>query len=620
MLISLLMFPTAQEEDLLFSNSYVYIKDKNTYKKTEKLCIFSKKEMEDKNFQGLVQSKKYQNAMKILCFKNNKFIITKFFCVRCLRVRSCDGGNLCRHYQGNCFSETPHSTKENIYMILLFCINHYVPLSALCSNDGKEVFPNFPSYPTVLSMINDIKLKVQQNIKEEIANTKKVTIECDGWSHPRGVRMLGVVLRYSLGNSVIETPVELIETPDYTLGSEEMSQMIKQTMKKLQIERKKWLSVASDGAKDMEKISILLDIEWDRCIIHLLHLMIKDFWNKAVERLQKVHAIATIMHSNSNWNEYMFHHGHEYENLGKKRNFTIGSDTRWATHLIEIKELARFEKPILNFQKIKWENKHILKRYVPNPDKEILESDFVMISEIVPLFETITENFKILESKEIYLSKMLITICFIQDEIYNFTIKHNDGCWHDNCCSLIDSINSEIFYNDNIFTKNLKASVILDPNITEIPTQINCQLDDILNYIRNKIGQKTSSTNSPIIQNQTQELDPVEKKYCKPKEINYDDEVKHWFEKVRPFERRCDNPFHYWNEHTGHKHLKKFAKSLFVHAGSSVACERFFSLCANMADDKRSSMTMEHFSALCIVKANIERARNICLNEYCDMN
>ena len=115
-------------------------------------------------------------------------------------------------------------------------------------------------------------------------------------------------------------------------------------------------------------------------------------------------------------------------------------------------------------------------------------------------------------------------------------------------------------------------------------------------------------------------MDPVEKKYCKPKEINYDDEVKHWFEKVRPFERRCDNPFHYWNEHTGHKHLKKFAKSLFVHAGSSVACERFFSLCANMADDKRSSMTMEHFSALCIVKANIERARNICLNEYCDMN
>ena len=69
-----------------------------------------------------------------------------------------------------------------------------------------------------------------------------VTIECDSWTHPKGIRYLGIVLRYPLGDNIVEWPVELIETPDFTLGANEMKNMIENTMKILQIERKKWLS------------------------------------------------------------------------------------------------------------------------------------------------------------------------------------------------------------------------------------------------------------------------------------------------------------------------------------------------------------------------------------------
>lgn len=128
-------------------------------------------------------------------------------------------------------------------------------------------------------------------------------------------------------------------------------------MKILQIERKKWLSLSSDGASDMSKLSSVMKLEWDRCILHLLHLIIEKFWGCAKERLQKVHAIATVLHSKTNWNEFILHHANEYPELGKKRNFTIGTDTRLVTHLEECKQLLKFKKPIIEYQKIKWGKK-----------------------------------------------------------------------------------------------------------------------------------------------------------------------------------------------------------------------------------------------------------------------
>ena len=86
----------------------------------------------------------------------------------------------------------------------------------------------------------------------------------------------------------------------------------------------------------------------------------------------------------------MLHHGKEYPKLGKKRNFTIGCDTRWATHLDECKQLIEFREPILDYQKLKWQQKHKIMKYKPDPNKNILISDFEMISEILPLYESIS--------------------------------------------------------------------------------------------------------------------------------------------------------------------------------------------------------------------------------------
>lgn len=152
-------------------------------------------------------------------------------------------------------------------------------------------------------------------------------------------------------------------------------------------------------------------------------------------------------------------------------------------------------------------------------------------------------------------------------------------------------------------------------NVCVIPTQVLSQLQDIFNYIKENINRSDGTPFSPPIKEvDNSKKDPVELKYCQYQNTNYDDELKDWYENVRPYTKQCKNPYSYWKEHQGHKRLRKFAKKLFVHAGSSVACERFFSLCANIADDKRTSMTPENFSALSIVKANIDRARKILFN------
>ena len=62
---------------------------------------------------------------------------------------------------------------------------------------------------------------------------KKVSIECDGWTHPRGIRFIGIVLRYPLNDLIVEVPVDLLETPDFTLGSNQMKSLIEKTMEKL---------------------------------------------------------------------------------------------------------------------------------------------------------------------------------------------------------------------------------------------------------------------------------------------------------------------------------------------------------------------------------------------------
>lgn len=246
------MFPLVQEDDELYINVDVYIKEKNQFVKTDKKCMCPKNEAGNSGFMGLVQSKKHYQAMKILIFKNNKFSHQKFLCLRCLRIRSSEGGNLSRHFNDICIQSAPHLTKNNIYSILLFSINHYVPLTSFSDFDGKEAFANFPSYPKIVTMIADLKIEIQKDIQKEIQKTKKVTIVCDCWSHPRGIRFLGIVLRYLYDDSIIEVPVELIETPDFTLGSGEMSLMIERQMERLQIERHKWLSLASDGALEIE--------------------------------------------------------------------------------------------------------------------------------------------------------------------------------------------------------------------------------------------------------------------------------------------------------------------------------------------------------------------------------
>lgn len=47
-----------------------------------------------------------------------------------------------------------------------------------------------------ISIIVELKNKIQNVIKNEINEAKKVSIECDIWIHPKGIRYFGIVLRF----------------------------------------------------------------------------------------------------------------------------------------------------------------------------------------------------------------------------------------------------------------------------------------------------------------------------------------------------------------------------------------------------------------------------------------
>lgn len=190
-------------------------------------------------------------------------------------------------------------------------------------------------------------------------------------------------------------------------------------------------------------------------------------------------------------------------------------------------------------------------KFKPDPNRHILITDFEMISEVIPLFEKITNSFKLLESKELYLSKITITICYIQDEIYEFVRKCPTGSWHDNCIGLIQSFNNEIFHNKSVSTKKLLAAVVLDTTVTKIPTQITDKLDEIMDYIRSNINSIDGETFSPPIPKvKEKEKDPVEEKFCSQVQSTYDDdELRHWFKNSRPYEIGFTNPYQYWRQH-----------------------------------------------------------------------
>lgn len=173
----------------------------------------------------------------------------------------------------------------------------------------------------------------------------------------------------------------------------------------------------------------------------------------------------------------------------------------------------------------------------------------------------------------------------------------------------------KIFIIKVLSQKNLLTAVVHDPTVIKIPTQITDQLDEIMDYIRNNIKSIDGDTfSSPIPK--IKEKDPVENKLCSQIQLTYDDdELGHWYKNSRPYEIGFTNPYQYWRQHFNQKNLRNFAIKLFVHAGSSVACERFFLLCLNMADDKHSSMNPDHFSVLCVVKANIEKAKKIVFED-----
>lgn len=224
------------------------------------------------------------------------------------------------------------------------------PLSSFDTPEGKETFPNFPCYQSILNMLEKLANSIRLEISKLISKADKVVIQVDSWSHPSHGRYLCVVLRFGVNGEIFEYPVHLEQPPHHTLGSEEMKNIIQKTLVNFNIPQRKLLSLSSDGASDMETLAELLALEWDRCLLHLLNLRFKNFWDNAIERVDHVHRLLSRLKSRSIWKEFVREHRSEYKELGGKMSITIGSDTRWCTRIDEVNRVCHFQQIIVDFQ------------------------------------------------------------------------------------------------------------------------------------------------------------------------------------------------------------------------------------------------------------------------------
>lgn len=612
------MFPLTNRDNDLYTNVDVLVYSNGQFVPTGDRCMILRSITRENGFRGVVHNAKYPDAMDIVLEIENddhttSYIIDRFFCIKCFKLRSRKGGNQARHYSTFCRNMDPFTQYSDVTFPLFFLLSHGFPMSRFDLADARLAFPFYPCYDSIMKIFENLKDRILQYIKHDLINADNIVLEADGWSHPSKSRLLGVVIKYIKEKELYQCPVALVPTPLNQelpkMDSDSMLKIIQGVIGYFETDVSKLLSLCSDSAADMIALCRKLGIDWDRCLLHLLQLQFKIFWDSTAERIDDIIRIVSNLQRCKVWIEYIAQNRDKYPEIGRCQNIKIGCPTRWGSYIDELSSLVTFKKTILAYQAAVFKSKHKNKEFVPDPANHLLESDFLLINDVLPLMQRVRKIIAHLEGSETPYARFYLAFEYIYNDLLNFMDDHIDTVWYQPALVFAQVIHNEVIESTEKYIMNAKAAVVLDGTVTSIPMHLLEQIESVKDYIRNQMNTDviTVSESQPVPS--VEENDILGKRYCMPARAHYSDELGDWIENHRVLV--TTHAITYWQNNTSHPAVRDYALKLFLHSGTSVACERFFSICRYISSDNQQSMTLDHFTTIAIILGNKELAKKI---------
>ncbi|XP_030752727.1 zinc finger BED domain-containing protein 4-like isoform X2 [Sitophilus oryzae] len=473
-----------------------------------------------------------------------------------------------------------------------------------------------PSRRTVTQMIDDKYDIVSLQFKEKLVDVESICLTTDIWTDPHNTRSYmgltghfideGDLMSINFGVSHLTEP----HNADY------LTQMITTMAEKWGITSEKVTAVITDNGANIVKAVITAYGKskhiW--CFAHTLNLVAQ----KPFEEKDGVESAKALLHIIKDITRYFKQNVNAADALRKAQNNTglplklIQSVcTRWNSIYYQIErfvKLSEFIAPILlnhpkapsmlsasQLDAIK-DLINILKP-MEAVTKEVCAEKFVTSSKIIPIVSCLFETYSAMktETEVGTATKKLIIEGF----------KKRFGT--------VEQVNM------------LAISTILDPRFKKIhfSDKLACskaidKINTMIRIFKNQLEKDVTHENSAHIQPQITEAEEPNiwefhnklvknQRHSISQEIQGEglqDEFKHYL--AQPVvDLNTTNPISYWHnhKHSFYSSIRPIANRYFCVVGTSVPCERLFSVAGNIASDERSRLDPERLDKLIFLKS-----------------
>ncbi|XP_050065658.1 uncharacterized protein LOC126554641 [Aphis gossypii] len=301
--------------------------------------------------------------------------------------------------------------KEKIDTLLARAIfTSGIPLSIVEHKSWKQLFytirPSYklPNRKTLSTTLLEKEFLLQKfKVENKIAESKCLSIQCDGWSN---LRQEGII------NFVITTPepffVDFIDTDGKRHTAEYLASQIITVINKYN--PKKFVAFISDNASNIVKAAEIVQNKFEHmlmltCVCHTLNLLVKDIFK--CDQLQTfdtkvVSIIKTI--------KYSQRLSHKIRKISKEKNINVFVQlpvkTRWQSHLICYKNLFKL-KQVLKLVAIDEDVAILFKDHIYTI---LLESFWKNVDSMIQLIEPIVNAITLLEGDKPIIHKVYPTV------------------------------------------------------------------------------------------------------------------------------------------------------------------------------------------------------------------
>ena len=414
-------YPVALPSDGDYSNADVYTKVGTRYLKSGIKCKLPNGIIEKMFFIGVTEVKDEDSIVSIL--SNEGGIIHKcerHYCLKCnVEIR----GNL-THAKRHIESEK-HERLSKVFLpsevkqiAVAWFTRHHLSFNAISDPLIHILIPGLTANTQFSTFLQHTLSIVQSAIINELNDAEFISVAADGWRTADG-RKVGVAFHSTAEGSVTNTYfVALRNPPANTLGSDEISSIVKEVCADYKLDADKLVAFVSDSAADMQATANKPGLDWDRCVIHIVSNMIEEMIDLLPERFEKLHSNASVLRKSARWIEFF----NNIYKIGKDKyenhtNFSVSVPTRWASRLAECLDILYFEDAIIEYYNHEGINNNL--------PQHIMQSDFEMLKELEPVFAFILATVKNLQDQSLNwnIANVYVMVLQIADCLNEF-IEH----------------------------------------------------------------------------------------------------------------------------------------------------------------------------------------------------